>query len=93
MAGEVDAVHDKFGKLEFFCISVEAVAMCVTRVVVNPTAQLFPPVIHLKFSAHLQFNQLEKLEAARSAYLWLPLVTFGVLSWPYLAFLGLTGPY
>ena len=39
MAGEVDAVHDKFGKLEFFCISVEAVAMCVTRVVVNPTAQ------------------------------------------------------
>ena len=48
MAGEVDAVNDKFGKLEFFCISVEAVAMCVTRVVVNPTAQLFPPVIHLK---------------------------------------------
>ena len=33
-------------------------------------------------------NQLEKLEAARSAYLWLPylwltLVTFGYLSWPY----------
>ena len=49
-------------------------------------------------------NQLEKLlEAARSAYLWLPLfifgyfqlplVTFHYLSWPYLAFLGLTGPY
>ena len=43
MAGEVDAVHDKFGKLEFFCISVEAVAMCVTRIVVDPTAELFPP--------------------------------------------------
>ena len=51
----------------------------------------------------LTYNkQLEKLEAARSAYLWLPLVTFGYiwlplvtfgyLSWPYGAFLGLTGP-
>ena len=32
---------------------------------------------------HCDFNQLEKLEAARSAYLWLTLVTFGYLSWPY----------
>ena len=50
-----------------------------------------------------RINQLEKLEAARSAYLWLPLVTLlGVtgrylallgLTWPYLALLSLTGPY
>ena len=38
-------------------------------------------------------NQLEKLEAARSAYLWLTLVTFPGLTEPYLALLGLTGPY
>ena len=38
-------------------------------------------------------NQLEKLEAARSAYFWLPLFIFGYLSWPYWAFLGLTVPY
>ena len=43
---------------------------------------------------------LEKLEAARSAYLWLPFLTFGYLSWdllgltePHLAVLGLTGPF
>ena len=28
-------------------------------------------------------NQLEKLEAARSAYLWLPLVTFPSLTEPF----------
>ena len=28
---------------------------------------------------HKKYNQLEKLEAARSAYLWLSLVTFGYL--------------
>ena len=48
-------------------------------------------------------NQLEKLEAARSAYLWLPLVTFGYLwltlvtfgyLWlPFLALLSLSRPY
>ena len=47
-------------------------------------------------------NQLEKLEAARSAYLWLHLVTFEPflpflallsLTKPYWALLGLTGPY
>ena len=32
----------------------------------------------------LQTNQLEKLEAARSAYLWLPLVTYPYL-WFYLS--------
>ena len=43
---------------------------------------------------------LFKLEAARSAYLWLTLVTFGYLSYtllgcttPYGTLLGLTGPY
>ena len=43
-------------------------------------------------------NQLEKLEAARSAYLLLTFLIFGYLSWPnlallYWALLGLTGPY
>ena len=49
-------------------------------------------------------NQLEKLEAARSAFLLLLLVTFGYLSLslvntfpgltePYWALLGLTDPY
>ena len=38
-------------------------------------------------------NQLEKLEAARSAYLLLPLVTFPGLTGLYFALLGLTGPY
>ena len=38
-------------------------------------------------------NHLEKLEAARSAYLLLPLATFGYLSWPHTASLGLTGSY
>ena len=37
-------------------------------------------------------NQLEKLEAARSAYLLLPLVTFPYLWLPFLAF-RLTEPY
>ena len=32
---------------------------------------------------HLYLYHLEKLEAARSAYLWLPFLTFGYLSWPY----------
>ena len=43
----------------------------------------------------LIYKQLEKLEAARSAflYLWLPLVTFPGLTEPYLALLVLTGPY
>ena len=48
-------------------------------------------------------DQLEKLEAARSAFLLLPLVTFPGLTrpywallcftWPYLALHGLNGPY
>ena len=38
-------------------------------------------------------NQLEKLEAARSAYLWLPLVTLLGITGPYSALLGLTRPY
>ena len=37
-------------------------------------------------------NQLEKLEAARSAYLWLPLV-FGYLWLPFLIFGYLSWPY
>ena len=45
-----------------------------------------------------KYNQLEKLEAARSAYLWLPLVTLLGVTRPYSALLGLnrpnfTGPY
>ena len=44
------------------------------------------------------FNQLEKLEVARSAYLWLPLVTFDYLRlpllWlPFLALLSLSRLY
>ena len=49
----------------------------------------------LKRERNFIYNQLEKLEAARSAYLLLPLVTFpslwlpfllfGYLSWPNLA--------
>ena len=38
-------------------------------------------------------NQLEKLEAARSAYLWLPLVTLLGVTRPYSALLGLNRPY
>ena len=41
-------------------------------------------------------NQLEKLEAAKTAtfgYLWLPFLTFGYLWLPFLALLGLTGYY
>ena len=45
-------------------------------------------------------NQLEKLEAARSAYLWLPYSAllgltgcYWSLTWPYLALLGRTHPY
>ena len=45
-------------------------------------------------------NQLEKLEAARSAYLWLPYSAllgltgcYWSLTWPYLALLGLTRPH
>ena len=48
-------------------------------------------------------NQLEKLEAARSAFLLIPLATFPGLTrpywallcftWPYLALHGLNGPY
>ena len=46
---------------------------------------------------HLSINQLEKLEAARSAYLWLPyhtlpFHTFLLGPW-YLALLGLPWPY
>ena len=41
----------------------------------------------------LDSNQLEKLEAARSAFLLLPLVTFPGITRPYWALLGLTGPY
>ena len=38
-------------------------------------------------------NQLEKLEAARSAYLWLPLVTLLGLTMSYWALLDFTRPY
>ena len=49
--------------------------------------------IELPTQCQLMSNQLEKLEAARSAYLWLPLVTFPYLWLPFLALLGLTGLY
>ena len=38
-------------------------------------------------------NQLEKLEAVRSAYLWLPFVTFGYLWLHLVTFPGLTEPF
>ena len=44
-------------------------------------------------SHKLLFNQLEKLEAARSAYLWLPLVTLLGVTRTYSALLGLNRPY
>ena len=55
-------------------------------------------VLELLIYAKSAINQLEKLEAARSAYLWLPLFIFGYLallslSRPYWALLGLTGPH
>ena len=37
-------------------------------------------------------NQLEKLEAAKGAYLWLPSLTFGYLTFPYPTFGYLTLP-
>ena len=47
----------------------------------------------LPFPNIASLNQLEKLEAARSAYLWLPLVTLLGVDRPYSALLGLTRPY
>ena len=41
----------------------------------------------------LDRNQLEKLEAARSAYLWLPFLALLSLTRPYWALLNLTGRY
>ena len=41
----------------------------------------------------INFNQLEKLEAARSAYLWLPFLTFPYLSLPILPFPYLSLPF
>ena len=38
-------------------------------------------------------NQLEKLEAARSAYLFLPFLTFPYLSLPFLTFPYLSLPF
>ena len=38
-------------------------------------------------------NQLEKLEAARSAYLWLPYLALLGVTRPYYGLLGLTQPY
>ena len=62
--------------------------------------------IYLKM-INICINQLEKLEAAKSAYLWLPYHTLPFLTfllgpwylallglpWPALAYLGLTWPY
>ena len=42
---------------------------------------------------YVKNNQLEKLEAARSAYLWLPFLALLVLTGPNWALLGLIGPY
>ena len=42
---------------------------------------------------YVKNNQLEKLEAARSAYLWLPFLALLVLTGHNWALLGLTGPY
>ena len=49
----------------------------------------------LQYCNHFMCNQLEKLKAARSAYLWLPFLIFSYLSWPepYWALLDLTRPY
>ena len=65
-----------------------------------PRAQYHhPPLLHshhislqVCFIFRVKINQLEKLEAARSAYLWLPLV-FGYLWLPFLIFGYLSWPY
>ena len=41
----------------------------------------------------INLNQLEKLEAAKAAYLWLPLVTFPYLTLPFLTFPYLSLPF
>ena len=46
-----------------------------------------------KSTLKMNKNQLEKLEAARSAYLWLPYWAFLGLTQLYSALIGLTGPY
>ena len=57
-------------------------------------AEAFDSIIQKVFRQPSLFkNQLEKLEAARSAYLWLPLVTLLGITGPYSALLGLTRPY
>ena len=44
---------------------------------------------------YLNLPELEKLEAVKASNLWLPLDTFGYLTFPYLyrTLLGLTEPY
>ena len=65
-------------------LALGAAAACVAMVIVS--------CIDIRSRA----NQLEKLEAAKPAYLWIPLDTFGYLcslSFPYLSVLFLTFPY
>ena len=47
----------------------------------------------LSIGSYVSTNELEKLEAARSAYFWLPLVTLLGITGPYSALLCLTLPY
>ena len=56
------------------------------------------PVRVISKKTLIGLNQLEKLEAAKTAYLWLPFLTFSYLSLPiltvpYCALLGVTGRY
>ena len=50
-------------------------------------------VFFLNIQNHGYNNQLEKLEAARSAYLCLPSLTFPYLSLPFLTFPNLSLPF
>ena len=68
--------------------------MCIQYIKTEEADMLVaPPFISLAI-----LNQLEKLEAAKAAYLWLPSDTFGYLSLPfltcpYLSLPVLTCPY
>ena len=64
----------------------------MSNVFIIPNIKFYPSIFSLICPP---YNQLEKLEAARSAYLWLLFLIFSYLSWPepYWALLDLTRPY